>query len=122
MTTPRINQRPLIISDENLGIHVKNWVLKAFLRTILTAPIRNPEPVELPMSEFVDWLQPSPKFNSQQSSPIDWDTPPSSPFQWDMVEHVEFVLKEEIDCWDATIIAIHIAAVSEGFCCTKLSF
>ncbi|KAK1395699.1 Protein PATRONUS 2 [Heracleum sosnowskyi] len=62
------------------------------------SPRCNPEPVELPMSEFVDWLQPSSEFDSLSSSPIHWDSPPASPFRWDMAEHVEFVLKEEIDC------------------------
>ncbi|KAL1832146.1 protein PATRONUS 1 isoform X2 [Daucus carota subsp. sativus] len=57
-----------------------------------------PEPVELPMSEFVDWLQPLSELDSQPSSPIYWDSLPASPFQWDKVEHVEFVLKEEMDC------------------------
>ncbi|KAL8145094.1 protein PATRONUS 2-like [Apium graveolens] len=56
-----------------------------------------PEFVELPMSEFVDWLQPSSKLDSSSSSPVHWDSPPASPFQWDILEHVDFVLKEEIE-------------------------
>ncbi|CAK9184384.1 unnamed protein product [Ilex paraguariensis] len=57
------------------------------------SPLCYPEPVELPMTEFSDWL----KSSTRQSSPINWDSPPSSPFAWGF-EAVEFLLKPENDC------------------------
>ncbi|XP_062171751.1 protein PATRONUS 1-like [Alnus glutinosa] len=54
-----------------------------------------PEEVELPVSEFADWLASSIEWTSPPSSPIRWDSPPSSPFAWES-EAVEFILKQEI--------------------------
>ncbi|XP_057441405.1 protein PATRONUS 2-like [Lotus japonicus] len=54
-----------------------------------------PEPEELPMSEFSDWLDYSMQWSSPPSSPLPWETL-SSPFAWQH-EDVEFVLKGEID-------------------------
>ncbi|XP_020233632.1 protein PATRONUS 2 [Cajanus cajan] len=53
-----------------------------------------PDPVELPMSEFSDWLDYSLQWSSPPS-PLPWDSPPS-PLAWQN-EAFEFVLKEEID-------------------------
>ncbi|CAJ1971274.1 unnamed protein product [Sphenostylis stenocarpa] len=55
-----------------------------------------PEPVELPMSDFSDWLDYSVQWSSPPSSPSPWDSPPSSPLAW-QDKAFEFVLKEEID-------------------------
>ncbi|QCE01592.1 protein PATRONUS 2-like [Vigna unguiculata] len=54
-----------------------------------------PEPVELPMSDFSDWLDYSMQWSSPPSSPLAWDSPPS-PLAWQN-KAFEFVLKEEID-------------------------
>ncbi|KAJ1388028.1 hypothetical protein SESBI_39489 [Sesbania bispinosa] len=54
-----------------------------------------PEPVELSMSDFSDWLDYSAQWSSPPSSPLSWDSL-SSPCAWQN-EAVEFVLKEEID-------------------------
>ncbi|RDX69598.1 Protein PATRONUS 2, partial [Mucuna pruriens] len=54
-----------------------------------------PEPVELPMSKFSDWLDYSMKWSSPPSSPLPWDSPPS-PLAWQN-EAFEFVLKEKFD-------------------------
>ncbi|KAL6976599.1 hypothetical protein U1Q18_025387 [Sarracenia purpurea var. burkii] len=62
----------------------------------LDSPRCYPEPVELPMSEFSDWLAVSTQSDSPPSSPLRWDSPPSSPFAWKLlIEPVNFVLKEE---------------------------
>lgn len=78
--------------------HIMLQILHFALQNDPESPHFYPEPVELPMSEFVDWLQPLSELDSQPSSPVYWDSLPASPFQWDKVEHVEFVLKEEMDC------------------------
>ncbi|XP_004491257.1 protein PATRONUS 2 [Cicer arietinum] len=54
-----------------------------------------PEPVELPMSDFSDWLDYPRQWKSPPSSPLSCDSLPS-PLAW-RHEAVEFVLKEEID-------------------------
>ncbi|TKY57159.1 hypothetical protein E2542_SST21605 [Spatholobus suberectus] len=54
-----------------------------------------PEPVELPMSDFSDWLDYSMQWSSPPSSPLPWDSAPS-PLAWHN-EAVKFVLNEETD-------------------------
>lgn len=56
-----------------------------------------PEPVELPMSEFSDWLQSSSRWESPHSCPTCWNSPPSSPLAWKF-EPVQFMLRQENDC------------------------
>ncbi|ESW13480.1 hypothetical protein PHAVU_008G200100 [Phaseolus vulgaris] len=56
---------------------------------------RCPEPVELPMSIFSDWLDYSMQWSSPPSSPLPRDSPPS-PLAWQN-KAFEFVLKEETD-------------------------
>ncbi|KAA8549851.1 hypothetical protein F0562_001535 [Nyssa sinensis] len=52
-------------------------------KTEIDGPCCYPEPVELPMSKFSDWLESSTQWDSPRSSPIRWDSPLSSPFKWD---------------------------------------
>uniref|UniRef100_A0A5B7BRK1 Protein PATRONUS 2 n=1 Tax=Davidia involucrata TaxID=16924 RepID=A0A5B7BRK1_DAVIN len=66
-------------------------------KTDIDSPRCYPEPVELPMFEFSDWLESSSRWDSPRSSPILWDSLLSSPFKWDF-EPVEFRLKQEDDC------------------------
>ncbi|XP_057500292.1 protein PATRONUS 2-like [Actinidia eriantha] len=66
-------------------------------KTDLDGPQCYPEPVELSMSEFSDWLAVSTQWRSPPSSPSQWDSQPSSPFAWEL-EPVHFVFKEEDDC------------------------
>ncbi|XP_027333733.1 protein PATRONUS 2-like [Abrus precatorius] len=54
-----------------------------------------PEPEELPMSDFSDWLDYSMQWSSRPPSPLPWESP-TYPLAWQN-EAVEFVLKEEID-------------------------
>ncbi|KAK7372761.1 hypothetical protein VNO80_06148 [Phaseolus coccineus] len=54
-----------------------------------------PEPVELPMSIFSDWLDYSMQWSSPPSSPLPWDSPPSPLARQNKA--FEFILKEEID-------------------------
>ncbi|KAK4607387.1 hypothetical protein RGQ29_001290 [Quercus rubra] len=59
----------------------------------LYSPCCYPEPVELPMA---DWLESSTDWTSPPCSPLHWDSPPSTPFAWES-EVIEFVLKQEVD-------------------------
>ncbi|KAK9265475.1 hypothetical protein L1049_001699 [Liquidambar formosana] len=65
-------------------------------KTDLDSPRCYPEPVELHISEFSDWLESSTRWNSPPTSPVHWDSLPSSPFAWEF-EPVEFVLRQEND-------------------------
>ncbi|KAI4308169.1 hypothetical protein L6164_031271 [Bauhinia variegata] len=61
----------------------------------LDSPRCYPEPEEMPVSLFSDWLNCSMPWRSPPSSPIRWLSPPSPFGRRD--EPLEFVLKEEID-------------------------
>ena len=65
------------------------------LQADLYSPCCYPEPVELPMA---DWLESSTDWTSPPCSPLHWDSPPSTPFAWES-EVIEFVLKQEVDIW-----------------------
>lgn len=57
-------------------------------------PACYPEPVELSMSEFSDWLSFGPPPDSPDLSLSDLESPPWSPRAWEL-EEVEFFLKPE---------------------------
>ncbi|KAB1200004.1 hypothetical protein CJ030_MR0G008648 [Morella rubra] len=62
----------------------------------LESPRCYPEPAELPMSEFADWLSSPTEWTSPPCSPIHGDLPSVSTFPWES-ELVEFTLKQECD-------------------------
>ncbi|KAJ4721636.1 Protein PATRONUS 2 [Melia azedarach] len=62
----------------------------------LESPRCYPEPEELPMSEFSDFIDSSTKLASPPCSPVGLDSPLSSAFAWQF-EEVNFVLKQDND-------------------------
>ncbi|KAK7320450.1 hypothetical protein VNO77_29933 [Canavalia gladiata] len=83
----RFNLETVLPQDDSISI----------LETIKVphSPQCYPEPVEMPMSDFFDWLDYSKQWSSPPSTPLPGDSPPS-PLAWQN-ETVEFVLKEETD-------------------------
>ncbi|KAL5564442.1 hypothetical protein UlMin_027606 [Ulmus minor] len=69
----------------------------AFYQDDLKSPCCYPEPEELPMSEFSDcFFESSTRWNSPPCSPLNLDSPPSSPLARHF-EEFEFVLKDYND-------------------------
>ncbi|KAB1226634.1 hypothetical protein CJ030_MR1G027483 [Morella rubra] len=62
----------------------------------LESPRCYPEPAELPMAEFTDWLSFPTEWISPPCSPMHWDSPSLSTLPWES-EVVDFTLKQECD-------------------------